>query len=543
MDLTPGTVVGGDFRIVRRLAQGGMGAVYVADQLSTGQQRALKLMHPTLVAAPGARERFVQESRVGSQIASEHVVQVIAAGVDATLGVPWLAMELLAGEDLGAYSERQGPLPFDEVVRIFRPTCHALGAAHAAGIAHRDIKPENIFLASALSADTTQHVKVLDFGIAKLVAEAKDTATAQVGTPLWMAPEQTDPSKTISGASDVWSLGLVAFKLLVGQPYWRTARDPNASLQALLKESLVDPLVPASQRATEYGMGHALPPGFDAWFARAVVREPERRFPSAREAFVALENLASVPTLASAGVHTPAHSAPAHGHSGAPPAWSPSTPAPAPEKKSNALWWVLGGLAILVVIPLLLMGGGALMYFGLQSGDDATAGGVAASPAPLPAAPTTEAPAQPSEGEAADPVADPKRGGASQPPRGGSVSPTNKSKPGAPAAVASAAPQPTESAAPTGGLAPFDASLAKSKVDAAVSQATSKCSAFKNPDAGSETYTGTVYFRSNGGANMLFAGVGGARKCVNDTMHTVYYGVYDGDSTKPQPVKFAVTIK
>src|SRR5262245_48171552 len=113
----PGLVVGNDFRIVRPLSSGGMGAVYVAEQISTGKPRALKLMHTTLVTDPKLRERFEQEARVGALIASDHVVQVVAAGVDIS-GTPWIAMELLEGEDLSAYVQRRGALSVAELADI-----------------------------------------------------------------------------------------------------------------------------------------------------------------------------------------------------------------------------------------------------------------------------------------------------------------------------------------------------------------------------------------------------------------------------------------
>src|SRR5260370_5374972 len=111
VQLVPGAVFAGDYQIVRPLSQGGMGAVYVAQQLSTSKQRALKLMHPQLVAQEDLRRRFEREARVGAQIESDHVVEVIGAGVDSATGLPWLAMELLPGEDLDAYARRRGALP------------------------------------------------------------------------------------------------------------------------------------------------------------------------------------------------------------------------------------------------------------------------------------------------------------------------------------------------------------------------------------------------------------------------------------------------
>jgi serine/threonine protein kinase len=249
VQLNPGTIFSGEFRIVRPLSAGGMGAVYVAQQASTGKLRALKLMHPTLLADPRLRERFEQEARVGALIKSNHVVQVIGAGVDQPTGVPWLAMELLEGEDLAACIRRRRNLQPSEVYEIFRQVGHALGAAHAVGVVHRDLKPENIFLARSQDATGLTSVKILDFGIAKVVAESKTTATAALGTPLWMAPEQTDPRVPITPATDVWPLGLIAFTMLTGRVFWRTASDPMAGMTALMREILIDPMPPASQRA------------------------------------------------------------------------------------------------------------------------------------------------------------------------------------------------------------------------------------------------------------------------------------------------------
>jgi serine/threonine protein kinase len=283
--LTPGHVFAGQFRVVRPLAAGGMGAVYVVEQLSTGKQRALKLMLP-LAIADGER-RFAQEARTSSLIPSEHVVDVIDAGVDESTGVPWLAMELLSGESLEQYLERRGYLAAPEVFDILQQFCHALVAAHDLGVVHRDLKPDNLFLSkSRTGMSSSVLVKVLDFGLAKVVDRASRN-TAANGTPLWMAPEQTEIDAPISCAADVWALGLIAFRMLSGAHYWRSA---SLGLQPLLRELLIEPLDPASVRAREVGQAE-LPPGFDAWFARAVAREPTDRFQHAREAWLELAPL------------------------------------------------------------------------------------------------------------------------------------------------------------------------------------------------------------------------------------------------------------
>ena len=285
--LQPGAIFAQDFRVVRPLSQGGMGAVYVVEQLSTGNQRALKLMHPQLVTNAELRQRFVQEAKVGARIKSDHVVQVVAAGVDGEL--PWLAMELLEGDDLARVLARRGALPVDEVREIFGQLCHALGAAHAVNIVHRDLKPENVFLADSRRAGVPFTVKVLDYGIAKLVADVQTHHTSALGTPLWMAPEQTEAGGNICAATDVWALGLLAFRMLTGSYYWRVANGETSSAMALMREVVFEPLVPASARAAEYG--RTVPRGFDEWFARCVVREIPARFSDARAAGDALDAL------------------------------------------------------------------------------------------------------------------------------------------------------------------------------------------------------------------------------------------------------------
>jgi Protein kinase domain len=261
-----------------------MGSLYVAEQLSTGNQRALKLMHLSLARGEEPKRRFEQEAKIAARIPSEHVVQVVAAGIDDELGLPWLAMELLEGRDLEERVHRSGPLGPSELLEVYAQLCHALTAAHRQQIVHRDLKPENVFLAKAHRADAAFTVKVLDFGIAKIVAD-QSSVTQIVGTPLYMAPEQF-LGKHISPRTDLWALGLIAFFLLTGECYWRTPRDPSASVADLVREIRELPMEPASTRAASFGK--TLPPGFDDWFARAAQRDPERRYADAETLYAAL---------------------------------------------------------------------------------------------------------------------------------------------------------------------------------------------------------------------------------------------------------------
>ena len=286
--LAQGTALGGDFVVVRQLGRGGMGAVYVAEQRSTGKLRALKVMHGDIAPNEALQRRFEQEARIGSQIRSGHVVEVVAAGFDAPTGLPYLVMELLDGVDLRTHLRTRGPLDVAEVRALFEQLCHGMAAAHAAGIVHRDLKPENIFLARPNQAGSTASVvKVLDFGIAKLASEAATQATAAIGSPLWMAPEQTAPGP-VTPAADVWALGLIAYELFTGEHFWRSAALPSATPMYLLREIVVEPIPPASQRG-----GGRLPEGFDAWFARCVARDPLARFANAGEAWAAMRHFLS----------------------------------------------------------------------------------------------------------------------------------------------------------------------------------------------------------------------------------------------------------
>ncbi len=284
--LRPGTVIGHDYKIVRMLAKGGMGAVYVAHQESTGVERALKVMHPQLLDDAKSRERFKQESRIAARIESDHVVKVLGAGIDEELETPWIAMEFIKGEDLEAFAKARGPLGLDEVLEIFRQLCHGVGAAHTLGVVHRDLKLQNILIAPAQRSDTPFSIKVLDFGISKMSKDSQTDTTAAVGSPMWMAPEQAQNSK-LTPSTDVWPLGLIAFRLLTGKSYWKSGNVPNPPIREVLVELLLHPLEPASVRARALG-GVAPPPGFDAWFARAVTRDTSVRYADANEALTGL---------------------------------------------------------------------------------------------------------------------------------------------------------------------------------------------------------------------------------------------------------------
>ncbi len=376
LDLSPGAVFAGDFRIVRPLSEGGMGSVFVVEQLSTGAQRALKLMRREIVADPGLRERFLQEARVGARIPSDHVVQVIGAGIEPSSGTPWLVMELLQGEEIEQRVKRAGPVHPAQVAEIARQLAHALGAAHGVGVVHRDLKPGNLFLATSRTAGVAFSLKVLDFGIAKIVEEAQTTGTMGLGTPLWMAPEQTERKGYVGPGTDVWAVGLITFYLLTGKMYWLAAAEHSTGIQTLLRELLIEPIVPPSRRAAELGVGHLIPPGFDAWFLRCLERDPERRQARVDQACAELcALLASSPPRATAPMAPTSAGSPVAGQAPAMPTQQASpltsgpwtgtaapvikSPPPATQPSRRSVAGLGIGLGVLI-----LAGGGVALFLG-----------------------------------------------------------------------------------------------------------------------------------------------------------------------------------
>lgn len=294
-ELAQGSNFAGDeYEIRRPLDAGGQGSVYVALQKSTGQERALKIMRSHLITDPKMRKLFEQEVRIGALIESDHVVQVVGAGVSET-GIPWLAMELLKGQVLSKRLDEHQTMSASELLELCKQLCHALAAAHRKNIVHRDLKPENIFLAEPRMSGVPFLVKILDFGIAKIIAsnatvETGGTGgTGGMGTPEWMAPEQSDGKANITAAADVWALGLVVFRALTGYHYHRAANESPIPYMPIMREVLFEPLVPASARANEYKVGSRITRELDAWFARCIVREVDQRFKDAGEAYSALK--------------------------------------------------------------------------------------------------------------------------------------------------------------------------------------------------------------------------------------------------------------
>ena len=292
--LEPGTVFNGRYQVLRCISVGGMGAVYEALHLETNRRRALKVMLPAIVANEGLRARFKLEATVASGIESEHIVETLDAGIDEATGTPYIVMELLRGQDLAALMAKK-LLPTTEAMTLLSQAALALDRTHAAGIVHRDLKPENLFV--TYRDDGTPKLKVLDFGIAKVVADSAMAArqTQNMGTPLYMAPEQVTGEKPASASADLYALAHIAYSVLAGEAYWEeeaAAAETVFTLLFRLTKGIVEPPEARARRRN----GTALPPGFNAWFARATSAEGAQPFASAADLVTGLADVMGVAT-------------------------------------------------------------------------------------------------------------------------------------------------------------------------------------------------------------------------------------------------------
>ncbi|WP_437661154.1 protein kinase domain-containing protein [Sorangium sp. So ce1182] len=216
-----GQIVDQKYRLTRLIGEGGMGCVYEAQQLDTGEQVAVKLISgQKRRESATALGRFQREARAAAGVDTPHIVHVRDAGTDPVTGAPYLVMEYLDGEDLGQLLHRLGPLRPEVALRIIVQACLGLQKAHEARVIHRDIKPANLFLAR--SGDGEVVVKLLDFGIAKIkpseggMTTGLTTTGKMLGSPLFMAPEQIEDIRTVDYRTDIWSLGVVLYAALSG---------------------------------------------------------------------------------------------------------------------------------------------------------------------------------------------------------------------------------------------------------------------------------------------------------------------------------------
>jgi len=216
----------GDFRIVRRLGQGGMGQVFLAEQLSLKRKVALKFLRADLVANPSALSRFRAEAEAVAKINHANIVQVFTLGEHS--GQQFMALEYVEGMNLRDYLARKGPMDLPRALLVMRQVAAALQRASEAGVVHRDIKPENILLTRA------GEVKVADFGLSRLFGQQDQLHLTQsgttMGTPLYMSPEQVQ-GKAVDPRSDIYSFGVTCYHMLAGRPPFTGANAFDVALK------------------------------------------------------------------------------------------------------------------------------------------------------------------------------------------------------------------------------------------------------------------------------------------------------------------------
>ena len=268
MDVTPGSVLAGRYRVVRTLGQGGMGTVLEVVHDGLGARYALKLLHAEASRDPEALARFANEARIAARLRSEHLVHVTDTG-QLPSGEPFLVMDYLEGVDLDQVVE-QGPVPIPTAVSWVLQACVGLAALHAEGLVHRDIKPSNLFLSR--ERDGRQVLKILDFGIAKVTGpgDARLTSTpATSGTPAFIAPAQVVSAKNVDARCDQHAIALVLFELLTGQSAFEGETAGAVSVAI------------ATQPAPRLSRLRADVPGpLEDAVARALAKRPGDRFPS-----------------------------------------------------------------------------------------------------------------------------------------------------------------------------------------------------------------------------------------------------------------------
>jgi len=340
-----GQVIASQFNILKKLGAGGMGAVFLAEQLGMDRHVVVKVMHPELTAgSPQAVERFKREAKAVAQLNHPNIVQVYVFGQTPT-GQMYLAMEYIEGRDLTAELQR-GPMDQIRALKILDQVLSALVEAHAAGIVHRDLKPDNIMLADRHG--NADYVKVLDFGIAKMADPAAATLTqagAVFGTPRYMAPEQAKGGK-VDARADLYALGVMLYEMLTGVHPFRSA---TTALEYIVKHATEDIHAPSVDFTNL-----AISPRIEALLARCVAKDPDARYPSARELQRELR-------LCLRDFPEAARGFPTDGTAASPPSRPSTRPAASAPRKGTPLW-VWGAVAVLVAAGI-----AAGVYFATQA--------------------------------------------------------------------------------------------------------------------------------------------------------------------------------
>jgi serine/threonine protein kinase len=266
--VTPTRLLAGRYELLETVGRGGMGIVYLAQDRQLGRRVAVKILPAELIGKPEYRVRFQREAKAVAALSHESIAVVYDVGQDSggPETVPFIVMEYLTGQTL---DQLAGPLPYETVARLACGVLDALDHSHGHGVVHRDIKPSNVM---ATFVDGRPRVKVLDFGIARMVADTASRLTAtgvRIGTPAYMSPEQAE-GRPADARSDVYSTGCLLYELLTGRPPFVGDNPMSVMFQHIGKQP--DP--PSRHRP-------GLPPGWDPVVLRALAKRPEDRFDAA----------------------------------------------------------------------------------------------------------------------------------------------------------------------------------------------------------------------------------------------------------------------
>ncbi len=363
-ELREGSVLG-NYQLERLLGEGSMGRVFQARHSRLGRQVALKVLKPEHARDSGFVQRFFQEARTVNQINHEHIVEIFDFVDEGEGGHVYCVMELLRGQSLATLVKEE-QLTLARIQRICVQVCAALGAAHQVGVVHRDIKPDNLFITHR--SGQPDFVKVLDFGVAKLLtSEGNTTGTMDgtiIGTPAYMAPEQA-AGLPVDARSDVYAVGNILYELLAGHPPFQAPAFGQLVVQIITQ--------PPPPLPTHLSSGEPMPPQLAELVMRCLAKEPEARPQSLAEVTTAL--LLLPPSTRASGV-IPAQVAQAQ---------QPVDLSERPTKRMNVLAgpWRQRALVAAGVTAVALVSG-ALTWGGLKaSREPGPAAGALTAPAPL----------------------------------------------------------------------------------------------------------------------------------------------------------------
>ena len=259
------------YEVESELDRGGMAVVYLAQDLRHDRKVAIKVLLPSLSATLGT-DRFLREIGVLAQLQHPNILTLIDSGQ--VEGLPYYVMPFVKGLSLAAHLDGEGRLPLEEVVRIASEVSEALETAHRQGVVHRDIKPSNVLLSEG-------HAVVADFGIAAALDESKlgrlTRTGLSLGSPVYMSPEQASGDRDLDGRTDIYALGCMVYEMLGGEAPF------GGSLESVVSRKILGEIRPLQEICPE------VPPGIEKAVSRALEREPEKRFATAKEFREALQ--------------------------------------------------------------------------------------------------------------------------------------------------------------------------------------------------------------------------------------------------------------